>query len=110
MVDIHWSKRNVGGGAYQNLIFIGDMSLTELGYGFCNCPRDNYHVVLYSELRSLANEIKFDKKHIETIIEDELVFPIYIEIDRLENEQSTSRGLTKEVKNLLEILPKPSLN
>lgn len=110
MVEIHWSRRNAGRGEYQNLIFIGDMSLAEFGYGFYSCPRDNYYVVLYGELQRLANDIKVDRRHIEKTIEEELVFPIYREIDKLENEQLTSSGLTKEVKRLLEILPKPSLN
>lgn len=110
MADVYWSKRNVGPGAHQNLIFIGDISITESGYGLCNCPKNDYHVVPFAALRDLANEIRADREHIIRTINDEFVSPVDREIDRLENEQSTSRGLTREVRKLLEILPKPSPN
>lgn len=110
MADVYWSKRNVCPGAHQNLIFIGDMSITESGYGLCDCPHNSYHIVPFIELSSLIERIRADRRHIERTINDELVSPIHREIDRLENEQSTSRGLTWEVRKLLEILPEPSLN
>ncbi len=111
MVDVFWSRREIGPEVYQNLIFIGDMSFIVSGYGLCNCPKNDYHVVLCSgRLQDLADDIINDRKSLAVTIEDALVFPIHREIDRLENEQSTSRGLTREVRKLLEILPEPSPN